>query len=55
MVVIREDNLPTNEWRLGRVEKLHLGKDGHVRVVELRTARGSIVRPVVKLVVLPTY
>ncbi|XP_065370999.1 uncharacterized protein LOC135963153 [Calliphora vicina] len=54
MVVIREDNLPTNEWRLGRVDKLNIGKDGHVRVVELRTARGSIVRPVVKLVVLPT-
>lgn len=55
MVVIREDNLPTNEWRLGRVEKVHIGKDGHVRVVGLRTARGVVTRPVVKLVVLPTY
>ncbi|XP_065355901.1 uncharacterized protein LOC135950281 [Calliphora vicina] len=55
MVVIREDNLPTNEWRLGRVQKVHIGKDGHVRVVELKTARGLVTRPVVKLVVLPTY
>ncbi|XP_065356083.1 uncharacterized protein LOC135950472 [Calliphora vicina] len=55
MVVIKEDNMPTNEWRLGRVEKLHRGKDGHVRVVGVKTARGSIIRPVVKLVVLPTY
>ncbi|XP_065356163.1 uncharacterized protein LOC135950555 [Calliphora vicina] len=49
MVVIREDNLPINEWRLGRVQKAHIGKDGHVRVVELKTARGLVTRPVVKL------
>ncbi|XP_065372164.1 uncharacterized protein LOC135964036 [Calliphora vicina] len=55
MVVIREDNLPPNEWRLGRVHKLHIGKDGHTRVVELKTVRGIITRPVVKLVALPTY
>ncbi|XP_065370748.1 uncharacterized protein LOC135962783 [Calliphora vicina] len=39
MVVIREDNLPTNEWRLGRVHKVHMGKDGHTRVVELKIGR----------------
>ena len=55
MVVIREDNLPTNEWRLGRVVKLHMGKDGHVRVVDLKTERGLVARPIVKLVALPNY
>ena len=55
MVVVREDSLPTNEWRLGRVTKVFMGKDGHVRDVELKTARGLISRQVVKLVVLPTY
>ena len=54
LVVIRDDNLPANEWRLGRVVKTHTGKDSHVRVVELRTERGLVTRPVVKLVLLPT-
>ena len=55
MVVIREDNLSTNEWRFGRVVKLHMGKDGHVRVVDLKTERGLVARPIVKLVALPNY
>lgn len=55
LVVIREDNLPTNEWRMGRVVKAHLGKDNHVRVVELKTARGLLTRTIVKLVLLPKY
>ena len=50
MMVIREDNVPTNEWRLGRVLSLH---SGHVRVVDLKTLRGTITRPNVKLVILP--
>lgn len=53
MVVIRGENLPPNEWRLGRIEKVHEGKDGHVRVATIRTTRGLITRPIVKLVMLP--
>ena len=53
LVVIKEDNLPPNEWLLGRVVKLHYGKDQHVRVVDIRTQKGIISRPIVKLVVLP--
>ncbi|XP_011859693.1 PREDICTED: uncharacterized protein LOC105557134 [Vollenhovia emeryi] len=37
------------EWPLGRVLELFPGKDGVVRVVRLRTARGLLVRPVQKL------
>ena len=54
VVVIKEDNLLTNEWRLGRVEKIFNGKDDRVRTVKLYTQRGTIVRPIHKLVVLPT-
>ncbi|XP_075162446.1 uncharacterized protein LOC142235098 [Haematobia irritans] len=53
MVVVREENLPPNEWRLGRITKVFPGADGKVRVAEIRTARGQIVRPIVKLVFLP--
>ena len=53
MVAIRENNVPTNEWRLGRVLNLYSGKDAHIMVVDLKTSRGIITRPVVTLVVLP--
>ncbi|XP_075158073.1 uncharacterized protein LOC142231346 [Haematobia irritans] len=54
IVVIRDENLPPNEWRLGRVIKLHPGKDNRVRVADIYTQKGVITRPVVKLVLLPT-
>lgn len=53
LVVIRQDNLPPNEWRLGRVEKTYLGHDQKVRTADVRTASGVYTRPIVKLVLLP--
>lgn len=41
LVVIKEDNLPSHQWKMGRVTKIHPGADGTVRVVTLRTATGS--------------
>ena len=54
LVVIREENLPPNSWRLGRIERVVAGKDSLVRVADVRTERGVIRRPIVKLVVLPS-
>nr|XP_041630542.1 uncharacterized protein LOC121501974 [Drosophila kikkawai] len=53
MVIIKDDNLPSNEWRLGRIDSVFPGPDGHVRVVNIRTARGIVKRPVAKVVLLP--
>ncbi|KAH8235326.1 hypothetical protein KR038_002964, partial [Drosophila bunnanda] len=53
MVVVKEDNLPPNEWRLGRIVSVCPGADGRVRVVEIRMARGTIKRPVHKIIRLP--
>ncbi|EDV99512.1 GH11068 [Drosophila grimshawi] len=53
MVIIHDDNLPAQQWKLGRIEALVPGKDGHVRVVHLRTANGICWRPVHKLATLP--
>nr|XP_041633544.1 uncharacterized protein LOC121503298 [Drosophila kikkawai] len=33
MVIIKDDNLPSNEWRLGRIDSVFPGPDGHVRGV----------------------
>ncbi|XP_070142115.1 uncharacterized protein [Drosophila kikkawai] len=40
MGIIKDDNLPSNEWRLGRNDFVFPGLDGHVRVLNIRTARG---------------
>ncbi|XP_055846062.1 uncharacterized protein LOC129912000 [Episyrphus balteatus] len=53
LVVVKNENLPSTEWRLGRVVNVHPGPDGRVRVATLRTQLGEISRPVVKLCLLP--
>ncbi|XP_052854759.1 uncharacterized protein LOC128263703 [Drosophila gunungcola] len=53
MVVIKDENLPSNEWRLGRIDSVFPGADGNVRVVDIRTARGVVKRPITKVVLLP--
>ncbi|XP_061393352.1 uncharacterized protein LOC133328855 [Musca vetustissima] len=52
LVVIRHENLPPTSWKLGRVVQTYPGIDGKVRVVDVKTAQGTVRRPVVKLVVL---
>lgn len=50
LVVIKDENLPPNSWRLGRVKKVYVGSDNRVRVADVLTQRGIIKRPVVKLI-----
>lgn len=53
LVTIYEPNLPANEWRLGRVVQLHPGKDNITRVVTVKTSKGLLTRPAVKICPLP--
>ncbi|XP_055527371.1 uncharacterized protein LOC129719986 [Wyeomyia smithii] len=53
LVVIRDDNLPPTRWRMARIVETHPGRDGVVRVVTLRTANGTVNRPVDKICILP--
>ncbi|XP_062714093.1 uncharacterized protein LOC134290886 [Aedes albopictus] len=41
IVIIKEDNVPPANWPLGKIVRLHPGKDGVVRVVTLRTATAN--------------
>jgi len=52
IVLLKEDTMVPTKWPLGRVIEVHPGKDQLVRVVTVRTAKGSYKRPVTKLAVL---
>lgn len=53
LVVLIEDNLPPQKWSLGRINQLHPGEDGVVRVVSVKTNHGLFKRAVKGLCVLP--
>ncbi|XP_017461838.1 PREDICTED: uncharacterized protein LOC108355172 [Rhagoletis zephyria] len=53
LVVVHEDNVPPQQWVLGRVTKTTTGADGKVRVADVTTKSGVIRRPIHKLAVLP--
>lgn len=53
MVIIKQDNLPSYNWLLGRVISVHPGDDGVVRVVTVKTPRGTLKRSITKICPLP--
>ncbi|KAH8279981.1 hypothetical protein KR054_012133, partial [Drosophila jambulina] len=44
LVVVAEDNLPPQQWLLGRIVTTHAGEDGMVRVVDIRRTDGAVFR-----------
>ena len=53
LVLITDERFPPCKWPLARVVTLHPGQDGLTRVVTLRTATTTLIRPIAKLAVLP--
>ena len=53
LVLVKEDNLPPNEWKMGRVVVTYIGDGEHVRVADIKTCDGLLTRPITKLCVLP--
>ncbi|XP_053686390.1 uncharacterized protein LOC128735933 [Sabethes cyaneus] len=53
VVLVKEDNLPPQCWRIGKIEKTYLGADNLVRVADVRTKGGVIKRPIHKLAPIP--
>ena len=47
-IMIKDHHLPTTDWRLCRIVKVMPGKDKNVRMAEIRTQNGIIVRLLVK-------
>lgn len=52
VVLVVEPNTPRGIWPMGRVQQVHPGPDGVVRVATVRTMTGIYVRPVSKLCIL---
>lgn len=52
VVLLIDNTLPRNMWPLGRVTKTYPGKDGVVRVADIRTRGGELRRPVKKMILL---
>jgi hypothetical protein len=53
VVLLKEDNLPPLVWKKAVISDIHAGSDGLTRVVTLRTAMGTLKRPVTKICLLP--
>ncbi|KFD61218.1 hypothetical protein M514_26602 [Trichuris suis] len=52
VVVIVDPNSPKGQWPLGRIVDVFKGKDGRVRVVNVKTTTGTYKRPITRLTVL---
>lgn len=53
IVLIKDKNLPCTQWALGRITRLHPGKDGIARTADIQTANGEIRRTTKCLCPLP--
>lgn len=53
LVLLKEDNIPPSQWRLGRILDTHQGTDGLTRVVTIKTPTNILKRPIVKVCPLP--
>ena len=52
LVIVTDDQTPRYKWSLARVLRPLPGKDGKVRVAEIKTPSGILVRPVARLCLL---
>ena len=52
VVILQESGTTPANWPLARVVDVHPGRDGLVRVVTVKTSRGTYKRPVSKIAVL---
>ena len=41
VVILREDGMGPAQWPLAKIVKVHTGRDGQVRVVTAKTAKGT--------------
>jgi hypothetical protein len=52
IVLIRDDNLSRNEWKLGRIIETFPSKDGFIRSVLVKTPTSTLRRPIQRIALL---
>ena len=52
LVLIAEDNVPRNQWPIGRVTHVFPGPDGLVRSMEVKAKGSTYKRPITKICLL---
>lgn len=52
VVLLREDNMSRNEWKIARIQEVYRSKDGLIRSVGLKTPTGFLRRPIHRLALL---
>jgi hypothetical protein len=52
IVLLKDENMPRNDWSMGRVTATKPDSKGYVRSVVLKTSTAELHRPINKLVVL---
>ena len=53
MVIIKEDHTAPFQWPIGRITEIHPGPDSIVRVVTVKTSKGTLKRAFNKICPLP--
>ena len=53
LALVMDERYPPAKWPLGRILEIHPGKDGHTRVVTIRTQSSTFKRPITKISLLP--
>lgn len=53
LVLIKDIQLPTYQWPLGKIIKVYSGPDGNVRVADIKTTKGTFKRPISKICIVP--
>ncbi|XP_050302472.1 uncharacterized protein LOC126740480 [Anthonomus grandis grandis] len=54
LVVIKDNNQPPLNWLIGRLERIYSSPDNVPRVVQIRTTKGLLDRPLIKVCPLPS-
>ena len=53
LVLLKRENLPPLVWKKAVISDIHTGRDGLIRIVTLRTAKGTLKLPISKICLLP--
>jgi len=43
--MVLDERYPSTKWSLRRIIKIHPGKNGHVRIITIRTQASTLRRP----------